>query len=109
MAEPRLTREAIQIAKAIAAARSHQRFRPTVTVEELDGTLAELQDAIDEIDTWSEIFQFGGEKILKAVVSLGVSYLKGGGFEALANVALQGIEPLMSYLRQKASERYGGS
>ncbi len=52
MTEPRLTPEAIQIAKAVAAARSKKRFRPLVTEAELDSSLKDLKKAIDVVDTW---------------------------------------------------------
>jgi len=106
MTEPLLTREAIQIAKAVAAARSHKRFRPLVTGAELDTALSDLKAAIDVVDTWEEIFKVGGDKILDYLVSLGTSYLKGGGFDLLSKAALKGIEPLMDHLREKASEAF---
>jgi len=104
MAEPVLTREAIQIAKAIAAARSHQRFRPLVTEAELEKSLTDLKDAIAVVDTWGEIASVGGEKVLDYIVSLGVSYLKSSGFDLLAKFAMKGIEPLVAYLQTEAAK-----
>jgi len=104
MTEPVLTREAIQIAKAIAAARSHKRFRPLVTDAELDKALADIKAAMAVVDTWEELAKIGGEKVLDYIVSLGVSYLTGGGFGGLREAALLGIEPLMDYLKAEAAK-----
>ena len=104
MADPQLNREIVQIAKAIAAARSHKRFRPLVTEIELAETIKDLKAAIAVVDTWDEIAKAGGEVILNGIVALGTSYLKSSGFDILTDTALKGIEPLSEYLRQKASE-----
>jgi len=98
MTEPRLTPEAIQIAMAIAAARSQKRFRPLVTEAELETSLADLKKAIAVVDTWEEIASVTGSTILDYMVSLGTSYLKSSGFDSLTKVALKGIEPLTDYL-----------
>ena len=107
MTEPRLTPEAIQIAKAIAAARSRRRFRPLVTEAELDTSLADLKKAIAVVDTWGEIGSIAGETILDYMVSLGTSYLKSGGFDLLTKTALKGIQPLVDYLQDTTEKAVG--
>lgn len=108
MTEPQLTPEAVQIAKAIAAARSHKRFRPLVTEDELNDSIKSLKEAIDVVDTWEEIAKVGGERILDYIISLGTSYLKSGGFDLLTKAAMKGVKPLTDYLKDKASEKLGG-
>ena len=107
MTEPRLTREAIQIAKAVAAARSQKRFRPLVTPQEMEQSIQDLKAAIAVVDTWEEIASIAGEQVLDYMIALGTSYLRSGGFDALTNMAMKGIQPLVDYLQQKSGEVLG--
>jgi hypothetical protein len=104
MTEGKLTPEAVQIAKAIAAARSSRRFRPRVTKVQLKKSTDSMKEALAVIDTWEEIAQFGGEKILDWIVNMGLSYLRSGGLDMLAKVASQGVEPLQEYLKEKVGD-----
>ncbi len=96
-----MTPEAVQIAKAIAAARSSRKFRPRVTKVQLQKSVSDMKEAIAVIDTWEEIAGFGGRKVLDYIVNVGISYLRSGGLDMLAKVALQGTEPLREYLKEK--------
>ena len=109
MTEPRLTKEAIQIAKAVAAARNSKRFRPLVTEAELDASIKSLKAALAVVDTWEEIASLAGETVLDYIIDLGTSYLKGGGFDLLSKAALKGIEPLVDYLQKTSEDIVGAS
>lgn len=104
MTKGKLTPEAVQIARAIAAARSSRKFRPRVTKVQLQSAVNEMKAALDVVDTWEEIAQQGGRKVLNWIVNMGLSYLRSGGLDMLAKVAAQGTEPLQEYLKEKAGD-----